>query len=149
MSLPHFRVFLAAASLVIGVPASAAGQELASTSDSARPTATAAVALIRGESRRDPSRVTREDLVSRVQADLLTLLQSYRPLWLRVRGRGAQERPEQVWVYLDGVRMGGVQALREISTNTVHEIHFMDGHEATVRLGVDHGSGAILVTSRI
>ncbi len=42
-------------------------------------------------------------------------------------------------VYRDGIRLGGVQTLRQIRTTQVREIQFMEGSQATQRFGIDHG----------
>jgi hypothetical protein len=88
------------------------------------------------------------ELSARPEPDLLTLLQGLRPAWLRVRGQSSIRLSEQVWVYRDGIRVGGVQALGQIQTTEVSEILFLEALDATQRFGLDHGSGAILVTTR-
>jgi hypothetical protein len=50
-------------------------------------------------------------------------------------------------VYLDGVRMGGIDQLRTIDVRPVTYIRFFDGIAATARWGLDHGAGAIYVST--
>jgi hypothetical protein len=81
-------------------------------------------------------------------ADALSLVQSLRPLWLRVRGASSPAGRETVKVYLDGSLLGSAEALRQISTHSIGSLRFMDGLEATQRYGLDHGAGAIVVSTQ-
>jgi hypothetical protein len=98
--------------------------------------------------RRDRNRVTLEELSSGTPVDLYTFLQRGRGAWLRTRGASSFSRPEVVWVYRDGARVGTVSALRQIQTSEIREIQYLDGATATQQFGVDHGSGAIMLRSR-
>ncbi|HEX8696639.1 MAG TPA: TonB-dependent receptor plug domain-containing protein [Longimicrobium sp.] len=80
--------------------------------------------------------------------DAYSLLASVRPNWLRTRGVGSMTRPEQVQVYRDGIRAGGPASLRQIPSNSILSIEYLDGNQATARFGTDHGNGAILVRSK-
>ncbi|CAA9340833.1 MAG: hypothetical protein AVDCRST_MAG68-3032 [uncultured Gemmatimonadetes bacterium] len=68
--------------------------------------------------------------------------------WLA--SRGPHEFPERahVVVYLDGLPIGGKQALRGLQASSIAEIRRLSPLEATRQLGVEHGAGAILVTSK-
>jgi len=98
--------------------------------------------------RRDRNRVTLEELSAGTPVDLYTFLQRGRGAWLRPRGASSFSRPEVVWVYRDGARVGPVTALRQIQTSEIREIQYLDGAAATQQFGVDHGSGAIMLRSR-
>jgi hypothetical protein len=69
-----------------------------------------------------------------------------RPLFLSVsRARGSlAER----WVYVDGMRVGGLDALRGIRSSTIREIRLLDASEATLQFGSGHSLGAVLVLTR-
>ncbi|HXG98319.1 MAG: hypothetical protein E6J91_48220 [Deltaproteobacteria bacterium] len=73
-----------------------------------------------------------------------------RPEWLRRRGRASVRDPTAgaVVVYLDGMRQGGVRALDAIVAETVREMEYLSGQEATTRFGTGHGGGVILVRLR-
>jgi hypothetical protein len=45
------------------------------------------------------------------------------------------------------LRTDGVEALKEITVQEVREIRHLDGRDATMQYGTDHGAGAILVTT--
>ena len=76
------------------------------------------------------------------------VVEALRPQWLRTRGRTSFRAQESVKVYLDDSLLGDPQQLRQITTRSISSIRFMDGNEATTRWGLDHGHGAILVSTR-
>ena len=96
----------------------------------------------------DRNRITAEDIAQATGANALLLVQSLHPQWLRARGVDSFRRPTSVMVYQDGMQMGGAEALRRIPRESIAEIHFVDGMQATQRWGLDHGAGAIEVTTR-
>jgi hypothetical protein len=53
-----------------------------------------------------------------------------------------------VKVYLDGSLMGGLDQLKAISVRSIASIRFLDGLEASNRWGLNHGMGAIVVSTR-
>lgn len=73
-----------------------------------------------------------------------------RPEWLRRRGRVSVRDPTAggVIVYLNGMRQGGASALDAIVAETVLEMEYLNGQEATTRFGTGHGGGVILVRLR-
>lgn len=75
------------------------------------------------------------------------VIAALRSNWLEARGPNSFQSPTRVQVYLDGVRMGGVEALRTIDLRPVTYIRFFDGVAATARWGLDHGAGAIYVST--
>jgi hypothetical protein len=77
------------------------------------------------------------------------VVQSLRPSWLRERARsiGNPEGAEVV-VYLDGVRMGGIGALRQVRVHSISTMQFMTASDATTRFGTGHAGGAILILTR-
>ena len=76
------------------------------------------------------------------------LVARHRPIWLRPRGTSSFALSNQVTVYLDGMPYGGPEMLRQINTNSIKSIRFMDGVTATNRLGTGHGNGVIWIESR-
>ncbi len=98
--------------------------------------------------RRDRNRVTLEELSAGTPVDVYTFLQRGRGAWLRTRGASSFSRPELVWVYRDGAKVGTLAALRQVQTSEIREIQYLDGSAATQQFGVDHGSGAIMLWSR-
>jgi hypothetical protein len=70
-----------------------------------------------------------------------------RPEWLRTRGHRSMTQTETVGaiVYLDGVRLGGLNALRSVRTADVREIRYLTASEATTRFGTGVSGGVIHV----
>jgi hypothetical protein len=86
--------------------------------------------------------------------DLMTVVQRLRPQFLRPRGaasfgnnRSGKSVPV-AQVVVDGVHRGDVQVLRQLSTQSVKEIHYMSAADATTRFGTGFDAGAILVITR-
>ena len=77
------------------------------------------------------------------------LVQRLRPSMLRPRAPAGSPEGEGggIVVYLDNVRLGGTEALRNVQRQTVREIRFLNAGDATMRWGTGHPSGAILVTT--
>jgi hypothetical protein len=65
---------------------------------------------------------------------------------LRPRGNPYQNR---LWVYLDGVRIGGIEAPASIPTSSVASIRLLSATAATFRWGIGNENGAIAVESRL
>ena len=75
------------------------------------------------------------------------VIAALRSNWLETRGPNSFQSPTRVQVYLDGIRVGGIEALRTIDLRPVTYIRFFDGVAATARWGLDHGAGAIYVST--
>ena len=92
--------------------------------------------------------ITAEEIAGAHLSDAYSLVQNLRPNWLRVRGTSTLSVPEVVRVYLDGSLLGGTDYLRQIATHSIHSLQYLSGVDATQRFGLDHGAGAILVSTR-
>jgi len=94
-------------------------------------------------------RVLLEDEIRGAQvATAYQIVARLRPEWLRRRGRASVRDPGAVVVYLNGMRQGGVSVLDAIVAETVLEMEYLNGQEATTRFGTGHGGGVILVRLR-
>lgn len=100
------------------------------------------------ESRRDQRTLMAEELRASGYQDAFSAVQALRPQWLWTRGTTSINQAETVKVYLDGSLMGGVEQLRQIPVRSIASIRHLDGLEATNRWGLDHGLGAIMVSTR-
>ena len=112
----------------------------------------------------DRNVITLDEILQTDAVHALELVQRIRNSWLITRGidsfrefsRGqAQGRSisvtpgeDRVVVYLDHVRLGGPERLREIPTVAIASLRFYDANAATFKWGGGHTHGAILVTSR-
>lgn len=79
--------------------------------------------------------------------DAYSVVRALRPEWLRATPNSFSGS-EEIQVYLDGNRMGGVDQLRQIMTRSITSMQFLTGLEASNRWGLNHGAGAILVLTR-
>lgn len=101
-----------------------------------------------GSERSGTNVITTAEMDEAGHADAYSLVQALRPRWLRIRGTSSIAVPETIKVYLDGSLLGGTDHLRQISTHSIASLRYMDGLEATQRWGLDHGAGAIIVSTR-
>lgn len=99
--------------------------------------------------------ITAEEIASVSASTAYEVVQRLRPQWLVTRGAAGTRAPilegglsGGIVVYLDGVRRGGVDALREIPAEQVRELRWLDAKDATTRYGTDHSSGVIEVYIR-
>ncbi len=78
------------------------------------------------------------------------LVQGARPQWLR--GRGATSlrdpRPTLPVAYVDGMRYGSVETLRQLPVEGLVRVEYLSGPDATNRFGTGHTGGVILVYTR-
>jgi hypothetical protein len=100
------------------------------------------------QSRRD--RLVADEIGATGAANLHDAVSQLRPRWLRRYSPISLQDPEagDVVVYLDGTKMGGPDALRQLSVDGVVEVQYLSGPNATTRFGPDHVGGAILVRTR-
>lgn len=102
-------------------------------------------AEVSGAPKGPPNIITREQidyLVSyRTAYEVVRVL---KPSWLRQRS----SRVDPIRVYLDGMRLGNVRELSNISVEGVQEIQYFNGSDATTRFGTGNSGGAIVVVSR-
>ena len=89
-----------------------------------------------------------EEMQAAGYSDALTTVQSLRPNWLRKRGASSITTVETIKVYLDDSLLGGPETLQQITVRSIAAIRYFDGLEATQRWGLDHGQGAIVVSTR-
>jgi hypothetical protein len=95
----------------------------------------------------DRNLITSEMIQERHFSTAYEVVESLRANWLSSRGLDSFGAPTTVQVYLDITRMGGLDQLRSISTQNIVYIRYYDGIAATARWGLDHGGGAILVST--
>lgn len=101
-----------------------------------------------GGPRRDPNRITAEELVEYTTLTAVDVVRRLRPRWLQGRGAGTSGQNTPVLI-LDGARMGDAQnALRSISVSDIEEMQYLSASDATMRFGTNFTGGAIVVTSR-
>lgn len=83
-------------------------------------------------------------------------IQSLRPQWLRLRPPTSMATTldtqgvpdDEVVVYLDNVRFGGLENLRSLRSEVVQRAERINGATATQRWGTGHSAGVISITTQ-
>jgi len=101
-----------------------------------------------GASRPNPDLITRAEIDRESPSSAYDLVQNLRPIWLRERGAVSFTEETDIVVYLDGSRLGGRQELRNVYTQNIESLEFLDARKATNRFGSGHVNGAILIRTR-
>lgn len=98
----------------------------------------------------DSNIITREQVLSSKESNAYDVIAMVRPLFLRSRGRTTinGEINDYATVFVDGVRYGDLNTLRNIVSDQVQMIRYLGGPEATTKYGMQYGSGAIEVFTR-
>jgi hypothetical protein len=96
----------------------------------------------------DRSQIVREEVERTTHRNAYDLIEAERPHWLRPRGRTSFQHETEVVIYLDGIRAGGPDFLKQVSLITVESLRYYDAREAQFRFGTGHTQGAINVISR-
>jgi len=74
------------------------------------------------------------------------VVKQLRSLWLQRRGPSSMTlTAHEVQVYVNGVQRGGVSALNEVRATELQELQYLRPSDATMRYGVNHENGAILI----
>lgn len=93
--------------------------------------------------------ITAEEIAGIEANNASEIVERLRPNWLRGRGAasisGGVDLPV---VYIDDSRQGGIEQLGRISARIIQEIRFVPGTDASVRYGLGHGGGVILVVTK-
>jgi hypothetical protein len=96
-----------------------------------------------------PDLITAEELRVGQWRNAYEAVSSLRARWLQSRGTDTFiGKPGEVQVHLDDIRVGGVNALREIQVIDIAYMQFFDPASASARWGLDHSHGAIYVSTR-
>lgn len=98
-----------------------------------------------GQERPDQLMLTREQIAEPRFTSAYDVVRALRSNWLNARGIASLRFKVEVQVYLDGVHLGGVQTLQNISTPSIQYIRYINGTDATTRWGIGHGRGVIFI----
>jgi hypothetical protein len=84
--------------------------------------------------------------------DALSAIRSLRPGWLRGTRQSTLSDPrtpsEGLIVYLETVRLGGVNSLESLPISNISRLEFLTDAQAQFRFGAGHLQGAIVVIPR-
>jgi len=86
--------------------------------------------------------------IQRVQwRDAYDMVANLRPLWLRQRGADTITGEQgEIQILLDGVRLGGPSALRNMPLSGIASLQYFDPVTAASRFGLGFSHGAIYIT---
>lgn len=78
------------------------------------------------------------------------LVSHLRPEYLKSRGASTfrDTMPPTAIVYVDNVKYGSLDQMKNLSAEHVFQVQYLSGSDATTRFGLDHGGGAILITTK-
>lgn len=102
--------------------------------------------------RSNPNLLTRAEIEASEARTALELIERHRPRWLQIRSARSMSMPTEVAVYLNDTPMGTAQMLRDISTDGINEIRYLDPSQARARLpaaGINLSAGAIQVLTAL
>lgn len=103
--------------------------------------------------RRSSSVITAEEIEKTSASNAYEAIQILRPNLLhrqsgRYSSNATGQASMQAQVYVDDVRYGDFETLRQISTFNIAEIEYLSPSEATMRHGTGHAGGAFLIKSK-
>lgn len=87
--------------------------------------------------------IGREEIAASTASNAYDLIRATHPLWLEKRGAHSIQGADDIVVYLDRARFGGVASLRQIQLASIMEVRFYDAAAANFRFGPGHTHGAI------
>jgi hypothetical protein len=93
--------------------------------------------------------ITADEIERSTAENVLDLVRSRRPNWLRGRGGTSILAEGELIAYLDGTRLGGAQELRQVTTDGIAMVRYYDAASATIRFGSGHQHGVIQVVSLV
>jgi hypothetical protein len=102
--------------------------------------------------------ITREMIGEGLEESAYTIVQRFRPAWLRARTQGSISDPQVcsgavctagepsfARVIVDGLVFGDIDSLQRISGAQIESIEYMSALDATTRFGMGYDGGAIIV----
>ncbi len=100
------------------------------------------------KARSSPEVISAAEIQESGQNNAYDVIQKLRPHWLRGRGRKSIQHNELSYplVYVNENRHGTIDALWRISVENVTQIQYLNPGDAANQLGMNHPSGAILIT---
>lgn len=131
------RLALVLATVAMALPAGLAAQDSGSVPEKKRPG-------------RDPQIIRQNEIEAEADArNALELIQRLRPFWIRSRGQSSINlATAEPVVYVNNTKMGSPSVLQQYSVASIREIRQLRGSDASMRYGIGHENGAILLTLR-
>ena len=94
--------------------------------------------------------LTQEDLAATNSSSLYDALAKLRPEWLTSRGPTSvtDPTPAAAHVFMNGILLGDLSALRDVRVLDVSEVRYWDAGQASARFGMGHPRGVIELIRR-
>lgn len=96
-----------------------------------------------GVARRRANLITEAELVESNTLDAYQAIRRLRPNWLTTRAG-----MEDAVVHIDGIRLNGINDMRDIQVSTLREMAYLTGPDATTRYGTGYRGGLIDLKSK-
>lgn len=98
----------------------------------------------------NPNVITEAELAQVPTGTAFEVIQNLRPRWVRDRGPQSFGLGSQagIMVYIDGARIGKLDALHGVQARHLASAQWLSAGEATRRFGMGHPDGAILLTTK-
>jgi hypothetical protein len=111
---------------------------------------TACSALPRDGGPSDPNMLLEDEIRASGGSNAYEVIVRLRPLWLRPGAPRSTRLETVILVYYDGTRLGGVETLRDLSTENFRSIRVLDSATAgqLPGLGSRHVERAIMISYR-
>ena len=104
-----------------------------------------------GTMRRQADLITREEIASSGASNALEAVERLRPQFLRPRGgvsvRADSREASPPQVFVDGLEVGGPEALRDVPASLVLSIQYTPNRDTETRLGSGQYGGVIRVST--
>lgn len=103
-----------------------------------------------GDALVNPDVLTEDEVRASVARNAYELVEQERPRWLRPGPDRSLRLNTVILVYFDGLRLGGVDTLRNVELGSIHSLRVLDGSQAghLPGLGSQHVERVILISSR-
>jgi len=99
--------------------------------------------------REDRNKITAEQMTKINANNAYDAVQMLHPQWMEDRGvNSINAPPAKAVVYIDGSRMGDLESLRGLATNSIFEIRYLDAAQASNRYGLGLQRGVIEVITK-
>jgi hypothetical protein len=111
---------------------------------------TACSALPRNGGPSDPNMLLEDEIRASGGSNAYEVIVRMRPLWLRAGAPRSTRLDTVILVYYDGTRLGGVETLRDLSTESFRSMRVLDSATAgqLPGLGSRHVERAIMISYR-
>ncbi len=102
-----------------------------------------------GRPRFDSSIITHQQIQDGQFTNAYDAVKTLRGSWLNTVRPESFRYPAAIQVYLDGVRLGDLSTLSTVQTLPIQYIRYYNAQDATSRWGIDHGAGAIYISTKV